>query len=110
MGMLFVMFWGTPAQPGSLCNLREVIRRTQVDKTAKVFSTADEFMVHTFRAHLLASVTTSIGVSDVSHSIAHEDSEEWLRNQAEKLVKEILLPQTSYTTYTSLFFTMLFFM
>jgi RNA polymerase-interacting CarD/CdnL/TRCF family regulator len=41
------MFWGTPAQSGTLCNLREVIRRTQVDKAVKVFNTADEFLMHT---------------------------------------------------------------
>lgn len=51
--------------------------------------------MHTFRAHLLASVTFSLGISEVSHSIPHEDSEEWLRGQAEQLVKEILIPQTT---------------
>ena len=93
--VLFDMFWGTPAQPGSLCNLREVIRQTQVDKAVKVFNTADEFLMHTFRAHLLTSVTSSLGISDASHSIPHDDSKEWLSDLAEKLVKEILMPQTA---------------
>lgn len=88
------MFWGSPSQPGSLCNLREVIRRTQVDKAVKVFNTADEFLMHVFRAHLLTSVIASLGIHDVSDSIIHQDSKEWLHNQAEKLVKEILMPQT----------------
>lgn len=89
------MFWGTPAQPGSLCNLREIIHRTQVDKAAKVFNIADEFLMHTFRAHLLASATSSLGISDVTQRIVHEDSRQWLKSKAEQLVKEILMPQTA---------------
>ena len=91
--VLYDMFWGTPAHPGSLCNLREVIHRTQVDKAAKVFNTADEFLMHTFRAHLLASVTSSLGISNASQSIEHEDSEEWLRDKAEQIVNDVLMPQ-----------------
>lgn len=93
--VLFAMFWGSPAQPGSLCNLREIIRRNQVDKAVKVFNVADEFLMHTFKAHLLTSVTSTLSVSDVAQSIPHEESGKWLRNQAERLVKEILMPQAS---------------
>ncbi len=93
--VLFAMFWGTPAQPGSLCNLREVIRRTQVDKSAKVFNTADELIMDTFRAHLLTSVASLLGVSDVADTIIHENTGEWLRKQAEILVKELLMPKTT---------------
>ena len=46
--VVFMIFWGSPAQPGSLCNMKEIIRRIQVDKTAKVFNVADEFVLHTF--------------------------------------------------------------
>ena len=51
--------------------------------------------MHAFRAHLLMSVISSIGIHDFSDSITHHDSEEWLHGQAEKLVKEILMPQTT---------------
>ena len=88
------MFWGTPAQPGSLCNLREVIRRTQVDKVAKVFNVADEFLMHTFRAHLLAGITSSLAINEVSESIPHEDSREWLHEKAKKIVTDVLMPTT----------------
>ena len=92
--VLFVMFWGTPAQPGSLCNLREIIHRTQVDKSAKVFNTADELLMHTFRAHLLTSVTFLLHRDDESDTIIHESTGEWLRHQAEILVDQILFPKT----------------
>ena len=46
--MIFLIFWGIPSQPGSLCNMREIIRRLQVDKTEKLFNIADEFMIHAF--------------------------------------------------------------
>ena len=90
--VLLEMFWGSPAHPGSLCNLREVIRRTQVDKAGKVFNVADEFVMHAFRAHLLVNITSSLAMSDASSPIAHEDSQEWLHGQAKKLVDDLLLP------------------
>ena len=50
---VFIMFWGSPAHIGSLCNLREYIQRTGVDKAVKVFNRGDEFLVHAFKSHLL---------------------------------------------------------
>lgn len=94
--VLFAIFWGTPSQAGSLCNLREVIRRTQVDKSAKVFNTADEFLMQAFQAHLLSSVTSSLGCCDASDDLPrHEDTGEWLRKTAENLVEDILMPKVS---------------
>ena len=66
-----------------------------MDKSAKVFNTADELLMHTFRAHLLTSVTSLLGVSDVDDAIIHESNEEWLHKQAELIVKEILMPITT---------------
>ena len=48
-----MIFWGTPAQPGSLCNLRELIRRVQVDKGVRVFSVGGEFILHAFTVLVL---------------------------------------------------------
>ena len=56
--VLYMILWGTPAQPGSLCNLRELLNRKQVDKAVKVFSTGDEFLLHCFKAHLKARICT----------------------------------------------------
>lgn len=54
--VIFMIFWEKPAQVGSLCNLREVIRQVQVDKAAKVFNVGDEFLMHAFKAHLMAGI------------------------------------------------------
>ena len=89
------MFWGTPSQPGCLCNLREIIRRTQVDKTGKVFNVGDEFVVHAFRAHLTAGILHNFGVKNTCDPIRHTTSKEWLEETAKKLVNSLLMPQQS---------------
>ena len=55
-------YWGRPNQPGSLCNLREVVRRVQVDKRVKLFSTGDEFLLHCFQSQLLANICKQLGL------------------------------------------------
>ena len=65
--VIFEIFWSSPSHQGSLCNLRE-IQRVQVDKGAKVFNVADEFLVHVFKANLSASVCTSLKVQSTSES------------------------------------------
>ena len=89
------MSWGSPAQPGSLCNLREVIRRTQVDKTVKVFNVGDEFLMHAFRAHLVAGILAKLNITSMSDAIEHTTSKEWLENTAEQLVDSLLMPKNS---------------
>ncbi len=69
-------FWGTPAQSGSLCNLREVIRRTSVDKGVndkgvKVFNVGDEFLMHAFKGHLISSIMTHLKIKSVDDKISH---------------------------------------
>ena len=91
--VIFHIFWGTPAQPGSLCNLRELIRRTHVDKAVKVFSVGDEFVLHAFKAHLTASILTQLKLKSPSDSIQHANTKEWLYNTAESLVTTLLMPQ-----------------
>lgn len=90
-----MMFWGTPSQPGCLCNLREIIRRTQVDKTVKVFNVGDEFLVHAFRAHLTAGILTHFAIKSTCDPIEHTTTKEWLVETAEKLVISLLMPQQS---------------
>ena len=70
LGVVFTMFWGSPAQPGSLCNLREFIRRTQVNKTAKVFNVGDEFLVHAFKAHLVAGILVKLNITSTSDKLS----------------------------------------
>ncbi len=67
----------------------------QVDKSVKVFSVGDEFVVHTFKAHLTASILHVLNLSSVSDTIEHETSEEWLQHTAERLVTKVLMPHES---------------
>ena len=48
--VVYNTFWGAPNQMGSLCHLRELVRRTQVDRGVKVFNVGDEFLMHAFKA------------------------------------------------------------
>ena len=91
--VIFLIFWGTPAQAGSLCNLRELIRRVHVDKGVKVFSVGDEFVLHAFRAHLTAGILTQLKLKGTTDSIPHTYTKEWLHDTAESLVTTLLMPQ-----------------
>ena len=64
--VIFLILWGTPAEHGSLCNMREQTRRNQVDKSVKVFSVGDEFLVHMFKAHLAAKICTNLKLKSTS--------------------------------------------
>ena len=93
--MIFLIFWGTPAQHGSLSNMREIVRRVQVDKGVKVFNIGDEFLVHSFKAHLLASICSLLKVNSTSEVIQHENSLDWLRSTAERLIADTLMQKSS---------------
>ena len=93
--MIFTVFWGTPLQPGSLCNAREYISRRQVSKDVKVFSVGDEFVLHVFKAHLAASICTILKTGLPTDPIEHIDSIKWLRETAATLVSKTISPYTS---------------
>ena len=90
-----MIFWGSPAQVGSLCDLREIIRRTQVDKTVKVFNIGDEFLIHAFKGHLIASIMTHLKVTKPTDQIEHPSTQKWLQETATELVSSILMPKPS---------------
>ena len=94
-----MIFWGTPAEQGSLCNMKEQIRRNQVDKSVKVFSVGDEFLLHVFKAHLAARVCTKLSLNSTSDNFPHEASLVWLQTTAEELVTETLRTPPSDTIY-----------
>ena len=89
------MFWGDPTIPGSLCQLREYIRRVQVDKDVKYFNVGDEFIIHVFKAHLLAAVCKKFSISSTTDKIEHRPDREWLQTKAEYFVKSLLFPVDS---------------
>ena len=62
-------FWGSPSVTGSLCNVRELISRKLVTKAVKVFNVGDEFLVHTFRAHLKSRICSVLGIASASDDI-----------------------------------------
>ena len=93
--VLFAIFWGSPAHPGSLSNLREQLNRKQVDKVAKVFNTADEFLIHCFKAHLKARICTWFNIGSPSDRIQHDCSYQWLHDTAQKLLSATIMPATS---------------
>ncbi len=105
--MLYTIFWGTPSQAGSLCNLRETVRRTQVDKGVKVFSVGDEFLVHVFKAHLTARICQVLKLQSTDDTIEHLTSLQWLKEKAESLVGETLYPAKSDDAVYSLHRTIL---
>ena len=71
--VIFLMF----GNHGSLSSIRD---HKQVDKGVKVFKhTGDEFLVHTFKAHL----------------VAYEKSLWWLQATAERLLPETIMPANS---------------
>ena len=86
------MFLG---QAGSLSNLREVIQRTRVDKSLKVFNVGDEFLVHAFKSHLLASMLSKLKLEKTSDPLDHPISLSWLKTTAAELVAELLMPKPS---------------
>ena len=91
--MVFLIFWGTPAIPGSLCNLREYIRRVHVDHLVKVFNVGDEFLLHAFKGHLCASICSLLKVTSTNDPIDYEKTLQWLEKMADELlVKTLLTP------------------
>ena len=93
----FSMFWGSPAQISSLCNMREVIRRLQVDKGVKIFNIGDEFLLHVFKAHFKVSISPFLNVK-TSAGMSHQTSQEWLHDIAEKIVSNVLVAMPSPST------------
>ena len=84
------MFWGAPNQTGSLCHLRELARRTLVDKGVKVFNVGDEFLLHAFKAHFTASILTLLGTSSTEDDVQHEPTKEWLLAKSEEIVNKCI--------------------
>lgn len=95
--VVFKILWGS-THPGSLCNLREIIRRIQVDKGVKVFNTGDEFLVQVFKAHLMARIYTLLNVQSTSDPREHETTEQWLQMTAENIVANALMPTSTDDT------------
>ena len=91
--VLLLAYWGTANQPGALSNLRQQINRTLVDKAGKTFSVADEFVIHAFKAHLIAAACAHFNVKSPSETIPHDQTQEWLISIAKCIVETSVLPK-----------------
>ena len=97
--VLYMILWGTPVQPGSLCNLWELLNRKQVDKAMNVFSTGDEFLLYYFKAYLKARICTLFQVS-ADDKIVHECSSQWLHDTAIKLLHTVMPAKSDNLVYS----------
>lgn len=88
-------YWGSASTAGSLYHLREVIRRHKIDQKGKVFSVADEFVLHCFHAHLLANICFYFKITCPFDSIPHENTKEWLFSTAELILECSIMPTES---------------
>lgn len=97
---MFTIFWGTPSDTGSLCNMRELINRKQVSKAVKVFNVGDEFLLHCFKAHFTARACSILGITSPTDDIEHTTNLEWLKAKAQVIVRETINPiETSDPVY-----------
>ena len=74
--------------------MREIVRRLQVDKGVKVFNIGDEFL-YVFKAHFKASILLILKIQTSSDTIIHQPTEQWLRNTAEQIVTDVVMPSVS---------------
>ena len=88
------MYWGSPTQSGSLCQIWELVHRVQVDKTGKVFNTCDEFLLHAFKGHLIASICNQLNINSANTPVPHEASLQWLEKTAQAITKHIFYPSS----------------
>lgn len=93
--VIFTIFWGTPSDIGSMCNIREFISRKLVTKNVKVFNIGDEFLIHAFKAHFMARICSILHINSPEATILHPVSLDWLEEKAKKIVKETIHPVTS---------------
>ena len=55
----------------------------------------DEFLIHTFKAHLTVGILTQLKLTSTSDPLTHTESSEWLNHTAKKLVSSLLMPHKS---------------
>ena len=99
--VLLMTYWGSRR---SLCNIRELIRRVQVDKGGKVFNVCDEFLLHTYKGHLIAAICTELHIDTPETPIEHESTLQWLEATANSIVAHTPCPLILFTTYTVHFY------
>lgn len=75
--------------------MREFIARKLVNKTVKVFNVGDEFLLHTFKAHLQARICSVLGITSTNDDIEHTSSLQWLEETAKSIITKTIYPTHS---------------
>ena len=60
-----------------------------------MFNVGDEFIVHAFRAHLIASICCHLKLKSPDDEINHNITQQWLENTAAAIVAKALYPKPS---------------
>lgn len=60
----------------------------------KVFN-GDEFLLHTFKSHVIASICNQLELKSPDDEISHEVTLSWLKTTALDLVSKVVLPEES---------------
>ena len=61
--VIFLSHWGSVDDKGSLCQMKHLLNRSQVDKDAKRFQQCDEFLQDVLDATLVCALTRFMGLS-----------------------------------------------
>ena len=95
--VVFLLFWGSPTEIGSLANIRCLLNRKNVDKDAKKFQPSDEFLQNVLQSYLVASLTHFLEMESpdqVPPSAGKKISLQWLQDKAhEFVVKVVAVPR-----------------
>ena len=101
--VVFTIFWGTPSDSGTLCNMREFISRRLVNKTVKVFMSS----CRTPSRHI-SHICSIFGVDSPTAEIEHTCSLQWLEEKAKVIVAKTIHPtiplKTHFTCDTAPFY------
>jgi len=65
-----------------------------VDQAGKVFDVADEFITHSFKAHLIAFPPCEARRSAPTDEVPHTCSQEWLERTAKGIVERAIMPMS----------------
>ena len=60
-----------------------------------MFSTGDEFLIHSFHGHLAASICTHLNITSMDDDMDEETSIEWLKSKAMSVVETSIMPTNS---------------
>lgn len=66
-----------------------------MDKGGKVFNVCDEFLLHSYKSHLIATICTELHVETPEAPITREATLQWLETTADMVVANTEYPLTS---------------